>query len=443
VLNGIFIFLIVSSVVVAAFNGSMQAVMQASLDQAKEAVTLAIGLIGIMALWLGLMRVVRDAGGLAAIGRALGPLMRRLFPDVPAEHPAMAAMIMNLGANILGLGNAATPFGLKAMRELQTLNPSKDVATDAMALFLAINTSGVAVLPLGVIAVRAELGSLDAAGILIPSILATLCSTIVGISVAKLLQRRPGYRLERYLPDAGETGQEEPAGAGQGEIRGIQEAEQIASLRGQTSPLRLVLMGLLLLLILAGFGKLIADAGGSVPLPDHLRQFGSYWLLPILMTVIVMVGFGSRLDVYQSVVEGAKEGFQIAVMIIPFLVAILVCIGMFRASGALELLISWVQPATSLAGIPAEVLPMALVRPLSGSGALGVMVETMTTYGPDSFIGYIVSVINGSTETTFYVLAVYCGSVQVRVTRHTLPACLAADLTGFLAAVGWCWVFFG
>jgi spore maturation protein SpmA len=443
VLNGIFIFLIVASVVAAAFNGSMQAVMQASLEQAKAAVTLAIGLIGVMALWLGLMRVVRDVGGLAAIGRALGPLMRRLFPDVPAEHPAMAAMIMNIGANMLGLGNAATPFGLKAMRELQTLNPNKDVATDSMALFLAINTSGVAVLPLGVIAVRAELGSLDAGGILIPSILATLCSTIVGVSVARLLHRRPGYRVERYLPDAGAAEGVEASEAGDEEIRGMDEAEEIASVGGRTSPLRLVLMGLVMLLILVGFGKMIADAGGSVPLPDQLRSFASYWLLPILMTVIVMIGFGNRINVYQSVVEGAKEGFQIAVMIIPFLVAILVCIGMFRASGALELLISWVQPATSLVGIPAEVLPMALVRPLSGSGALGVMIETMTTYGPDSFIGYVVSVVNGSTETTFYVLAVYFGSIQVRVTRHTLPACLAADLTGFLAAVGWCWVFFG
>jgi spore maturation protein SpmA len=443
VLNGIFIFLIVASVVAAAFNGSMQAVMQASLDQAKAAVTLAIGLIGVMALWLGMMRVVRDVGGLAAIGRALGPVMRRLFPDVPAEHPAMAAMIMNIGANMLGLGNAATPFGLKAMRELQTLNPNKDVATDSMALFLAINTSGVAVLPLGVIAVRSELGSLDAGGILIPSILATLCSTIVGVSVARLLHRRPGYRLEKYLPEAAEAVQEEPSEPGDEDIRGMDQAEQIASVRGETSPLRLALMGLVLLLILAGFAKMIADAGGTVPLPDHLRGFASYWLLPILMTVIVMIGFGNRLNVYQSVVEGAKEGFQIAVMIIPFLVAILVCIGMFRASGALDLLISGVQPATSLVGIPAEVLPMALVRPLSGSGALGVMIETMTTYGPDSFIGYIVSVVNGSTETTFYVLAVYFGSVQVRVTRHTLPACLAADLTGFLAAVGWCWVFFG
>jgi len=443
VLNGIFIFLIVASVVAAAFNGSMQAVMQASLESAKAAVTLAIGLIGVMALWLGLMRVVRDVGGLAAIGRALGPLMRRLFPDVPAEHPAMAAMIMNIGANMLGLGNAATPFGLKAMRELQTLNPNKDVATDSMALFLAINTSGVAVLPLGVIAVRAELGSLDAGGILIPSILATLCSTIVGVSVARLLHRRSTYRVERYLPDSGEAeGAEASEARGEG-IRGMDEAEEVASVGGQTSPLRLVLMGLVMLLILVGFGKMIADGAGSVALPDQLRGFASYWLLPLLMTVIVMIGFSGRINVYQSVVEGAKEGFQIAVMIIPFLVAILVCIGMFRASGALELLISWVQPATSLVGIPAEVLPMALVRPLSGSGALGVMIETMTTYGPDSFIGYIVSVVNGSTETTFYVLAVYFGSIQVRVTRHTLPACLAADLTGFLAAVGWCWVFFG
>ena len=200
-LNAVFIVLIVGAVLTGIFGGSMQAVTNASIESAKTAVTIAIGLIGMMALWLGLMRVVRDAGGLAALSRLLGPLLHRLFPDVPADHPAMGAMLLNIASNMLGLGNAATPFGLKAMRELDTLNERKGVATNSMSLFLAINTSGVAVLPLGVIALRAERDSLNAAGIILPSILATLCSTIVGVAVAKLLQNRASFRAERFTAE--------------------------------------------------------------------------------------------------------------------------------------------------------------------------------------------------------------------------------------------------
>jgi spore maturation protein SpmA len=433
-LNGIFVGLIVISVLVAAFTGRMPEVMQASIDSAKAAITVAISLLGMMALWLGLMRVLRDAGFMSALARGLAPVMRRLFPDVPADHPAMGAMIMNMAANMLGLGNAATPFGLKAMQELERLNPHPGVATNSMALFLAINTSGVAVMPLGVIAVRAGLGSLDAAGIFVPTVLATLCSTVIGVSIAKLLQRRRRFAVERYT-DQDELAAEQTLAEG---IRGIDQAEEVAAIRGQPTPLRLLLCGAVLVALLAA---LVLHAAGSDQLGAWAltREVLSSWLLPVLMVVIVLAGFGWRVKVYDAMIQGAREGFDIFVMIIPFLVTILVAVGMFRASGALEWIAVQLQAVTSL---PAEGLMMALVRPLSGSGALGVMTEAMTTHGPDSFTGYLVSVMSGSTETTFYVLALYFGSVQIRAARHTVLACLAADLTGFVAAVLWCRLFF-
>ncbi len=433
-LNGIFVGLIVVSVLVAAFTGRMPEVMQASIDSAKAAISVAISLLGMMALWLGLMRVLRDAGFMSALARGLAPLMRRLFPEVPADHPAMGAMIMNMAANMLGLGNAATPFGLKAMQELQRLNTTPGVATNAMALFLAINTSGVAVMPLGVIAVRAGLGSLDAAGIFVPTVLATLCSTVIGVSVAKLLERRRRFAVERYTDQI-----EPPAGQTLADgIRGLDQAKEVAAIRGEPAPLRLLLCGAVLVALVAAL-VLHAARADQLGAWAFTREVLSSWLLPVLMVVIVLAGFGWRVKVYDAVIQGAREGFDIFVMIIPFLVTILVAVGMFRASGALEWIAAQLQGVTSL---PAEALMMALVRPLSGSGALGVMTEAMTAQGPDSFTGYLVSVMSGSTETTFYVLALYFGSVQIRAARHTVLACLAADLTGFAAAVLWCRLFF-
>jgi spore maturation protein SpmA len=436
VLNGIFILLIVISVVFGAFNGTMAEVMQASVDSAGTAVTIAIGLLGMMALWLGLMRVLRDAGFMAALGRGLAPVMRRLFPEIPPEHPAMGAMIMNLSANILGLGNAATPFGLKAMKELETLNDRAGVATNSMALFLAINTSGVAVMPLGVIAIRASLDSADPAGIFVPSILATLSSTIVAITVIKLLERRNAFARDRF-PVA-------ESGSGLGTlaagIAGMDSAEKTASIETTSSPLRRLWLVLFFVLMI---GAVWSQARALVP---ELGVWGfasgilSTWLLPVLMAVVLLVGFVRRVNVYESVIAGAREGFGIFVMIIPFLVAILVAVGMFRASGALEYLATGLASFTS---IPVEGMVMAFVRPLSGSGAMGVMTEAMTAHGPDTFTGYLVSVMNGSTETTFYVIALYFGSVAVRAGRHTIYGCLAADFTGFLAALFWCRVFFG
>lgn len=437
-MNGIFLFFIVSAVGFAALTGRMPAVNQAGLEAAKTAVTLALGLVGQMALWLGFMRVVRDAGLMAGLSRLLHPLARRLFPEIPADHPALGAVLMNLAANMLGLTNAATPFGLKAMRELEKLNPRPGVATNAMALFLAINTSGVAVLPLGMIALRAQLGARDVAGITLPSILATMCSTVVAIIVATTLSRVPRFAPERYPPDEREGAPE----ATEKEIQGLGEAERLAQLSAQTPWPRLLLsLGFLAVL---GYGvvETARGAGAESSSFDVAKNILSDWLLPVLMAGIVLVGFGRRVRVYESFVAGAKEGFDVAVMIIPYLVAILVSVGMFRAAGLLELLVSLIDPLTSVIGFPAEALPVALIRPLSGSGAFGVISEVMKTHGPDSFVGFLVSVLNGSTETTFYVLALYFGSVGVRATRHTLFACLAADATGILAALFFARVFF-
>jgi spore maturation protein SpmA len=434
VLSAIFVGLVAGAVLVAAFTGRMTATNDAALEAAKNAVTVALGLVGPMALWLGFMRVLREAGAMAQIGRALAPLMRRLFPEVPPEHPAMGAMLLNLSANVLGLGNAATPFGLKAMRELETLNPRPGVATNAMALFLAINTAGVAVLPLGVIAIRSSLGSSNAAGIIAPSLLATLTGTLVAIAVAKALQRLPAFAVDRAT--AGGAAPDPSAG-----VAGFAEPEPIAA----PPPLdraRTLAAGAFALLLVVALVRHVAGAPPEVGAFERARELLNGWLLPALMAAIALIGFSRRVAVYDAFVAGAREGFQIAIVIIPFLVAILVGVAMFRASGALGALTGFVSPITSWVGFPAEALPMALIRPLSGSGAMGVMTETMQTHGPDSFVGYLVSVINGSTETTFYVLALYFGSVGIRATRHTVAACLSADVAGIGAAFVFSRIFF-
>jgi spore maturation protein SpmB len=337
----------------------------------------------------------------------------------------MGAMIMNIAANMLGLGNAATPFGLKAMVELNRLNTRPGAATNAMVLFLAINTSGVAVLPLGVIAIRGGLGSLDAGGIFVPSILATACSTLVAIAVAKSLQSLPMFAIERT--EVGESGA--PTGEGLSEMAEpeLDEPEPQPAGGWRRVAMWLVLAALAVAAVL--HFQLVAPVEGGT---DTAKGMLSNWLLPTLMLAIAVFGASRQVKVYVDIV----------VMIIPFLVAILVSVAMIRASGLLDLIIGSIAPVTGAFGFPAEALPMALIRPLSGSGAMGVMVETMTTYGPDSFVGFLVSVMNGSTETTFYVLAVYLGAVRVRAVRHAVAACLAADLTGIVAATVWSRLFF-
>ncbi len=393
-------------------NAPMDALGLAMIDAAKSSVTLAIGLVGVMALFLGLMKVAEAGGLLAIIAKTVRPLMVRLFPDVPADHPAMGAMILNISANVLGLGNAATPFGIRAMQELDRLNPHKGTASNAMVMFLAINTSSVTLLPTGVIALRASAGSADPAGIMPTTLFATICSTTVAILAVKLYQRFSP------LPAASDAAPVEEAD---------REAQPDADLAleperpypGWVSALALAtIVALIPVMIL--YGRVIAP-----------------WIIPGLMVALLSFGALRGVRVYESFVEGARDGFDVALRIIPYLVAILVAVAMLRASGALEMLIDPLGAVTGLFGLPAEALPMALLRPLSGSGADGLLASIIQdpAAGPDTYVGYLVSTFQGSTETTFYVLAVYFGAVQIRRIRHALAAALTADLAGIAAAV--------
>ena len=455
-MNIIFLAIVLIAFLVAAirqfaWNGLDQSPMEllgAGMIRAAEgSVTLAIGLIGVMALFLGLMKVAEAGGLLVFLARAIRPLMTRLFRDVPAEHPAMGAMVMNLSANALGLGNAATPFGIRAMQELDRLNPHPGTATDAMALFLAINTASVTLLPTAVIALRASLGSTDPAGILPTTLFASLCGTAAAIAAAFTLARFfPAHGGGIGKPDVRKAGEQKvgeraaggrspeaadprghDAGAGQTEAgrSGFDESD------AQVWPLWRSVCALIVLVAL-------------VPLTVVWGRTLSPWIIPAL--VVLMLGFGMvrGVRVYECFVEGAKEGFEVAVRIIPYLVAILVAIGMLRASGALEAIVGVLGGFTSRVGLPAEALPMALLRPLSGSGAYGVMASILgdPAIGPDSYTGYLVSTLQGSSETTFYVLAVYFGAVQVRRVRHTLAAALTADFVALVAAVAACrWLY--
>jgi len=403
----------------------MDALGTAMINAATGSVTLAIGLVGVMALFLGLMKVAEAGGLLQIIARTLRPIMVRLFPDIPADHPAMGAMILNMSANALGLGNAATPFGIRAMQELDRLNPCKGTATNAMALFLAINTSSVTLLPTGVIALRAAAGSADPAGILPTTLFATICSTTAAIVAVKVYGRYSAFPPRDYRPD--EDGAAEPDAAEPEAAEESLPAEASAAYPGWVSAL--VIGGIVALIPLAIlYGKSIAP-----------------WIIPSLMVGLLGFGAARRVRVYESFVEGAKDGFQVALRIIPYLVAILVAVAMFRASGAMEAVIGPLGALTGLFGLPAEALPMALLRPLSGSGAYGILASLINdpAIGPDSYVGYLVSTFQGSTETTFYVIAVYFGAVQVRRLRHALAAALTADLAGIAGAVFIVWFLYG
>lgn len=436
-MGAVFLILIVAAVVVGLFTGQIDAVARASVDSAGDAVTLAIGLIGVMAFWLGVVEVLRRAGLLGAIARGLRPLFRRLFPEIPDGHPALAAMTMNIAANMLGLANAATPFGLSAMSQLDRLNGRRGTATDSMCLFLALNTSAVALLPTGVIAARAALGSEDPAGILVPTLMATACSTVVAVVSAFALSSLPVFRRTRP-PVAQHDGDGPPQGDSSG---GEPDPEVPPTPPWQRGRLAggIVVLALTVAGVVYGVHQLSLEQGWA----EALRSTLTAAPLPLIILLALGYGWARGVSVYAALVEGAKEGFQVAIRIIPFLVAVLVAIGMFRASGALDWLVGGVGALTAAIGLPGEALPMALLRPLSGSGAYAVMSEIMQTHGPDSFVGYLVSTMQGSTETTFYVLAVYGGQVSLSRTRHALPACLLADLAGIAAATASCHLFFG
>jgi spore maturation protein SpmA len=419
-INIIWLTMILMSVAAASWTGKMDAVTTAAFDSAKAAVTLAIGLIGAMALWLGIIKVMEVAGALKMIARAVRPVMTRLFPDVPHDHPAMSSMIMNIAANMLGLGNAATPLGIKAMTELDKLNPEKGRATNAMCLFLAINTSSVTLLPLGVIAVRAAAGASNPASILIPSIFATTVSTITAIFAVKLLQK--GGR-DIVSPEIIEEKEE--------------KKEELPT--EKTSLLKKLLLFVFIAVVLGGMVYRISIFDGPFTW-DAVTRSVSSWLIPVIMVTFLLFGYMKGVKLYETVTEGAKEGFNVAVKIIPFMVAIFVAVGMLRESGALEMIVAMLDPVTSLIGMPADSLTVALLRPLSGSGAFAVMSEIVSNE-PDSFLSFLVSTMQGSTETTFYVLAVYFGAVGIKNARHAIPAALIADTAGILAAVFACRLF--
>ena len=388
----------------------IKAVTNAALDYAGTAVNIALGLIGIMALWLGVMKIAEEAGLIGIIAKRLKPLTKKLFPDVPPEHPAMGSMIMNISANMLGLGNAATPFGLKAMEELNELNPDKGTATNAMCTFLAINTAGMTLVPATAIAIRVAAGSTQPAVIIGTSLFASFCATVAGLTAAKILEKFP-----------------------------LKKNGHNTSIIKNLKPLLILfaLAAVVLLIIFSGIGKILEDSLGFLS-PESFKsiiQVFSTLAIPLLMVVFIGYGAVKKVRIYEVFVEGAKDGFNIAVKIIPYLVAMLVAIGIFRAGGAMDWLIYILHPVTNFIGMPAEALPMALMRPLSGSGSLGIMAEIISVHGPDSFLGILVSTFYGSTETTFYILAVYFGAVNIRKIRHALSAGLIADVAGILAAV--------
>ncbi|MEN8171194.1 MAG: nucleoside recognition domain-containing protein [Pseudomonadota bacterium] len=421
-MNAVFLIIVLSAFLVAGWKqlvgysgdiSPMDALSKAMVDSATGSVELALGLVGVMTLFLGLMKVAEAGGMLTILARLIRPLMVRLFPDVPAEHPAMGAMILNISANALGLGNAATPFGIRAMQELNRLNRVPGTASDSMVLFLAINTSSVTLLPTGVIAIRAAAGSADPAGILPTTLFATACSTIAAIAAALLYRRFFPITPVEAVPSLEEEQDKGPAD----EVLQLDQGEGAYPLWVSL----LALTGLATLIpITVLYGKVIAP-----------------WILPGLMVGFLLFGVLRRVSIYEVFVEGAKEGFQVAIKIIPYLVAILVAVGMFRASGALDAVVGFIGQWTLALGMPPEALPMAMLRPLSGSGAYGVMASIIDdpAIGPDSYTGYLVTTLQGSTETTFYVLAVYFGAVQVKRIRHALWTALTADLVAVIAAV--------
>ncbi|MEM7412990.1 MAG: nucleoside recognition domain-containing protein [Myxococcota bacterium] len=432
-LNAIWLALVLIAVVYAAFTGQMKAVAAAGFESAESAVGLVIRLAGFMIFMLGVMRVVRDAGLLAAIARGLAPLLRRLFPQVPADHPAMGAMIMNMASNMLGMGNAATPFGLKAMVELNRLNPNPGVATDPMVLFLAINTSAITLMaPTGTMAVRAAAGSAAPGAIWVPTLIATICSTVGAVTAYYLLRGRSRFAA-KPLPDA-----ERPT-----EVAEFDTSAEEQIPEPNTTPLRSALAYGIAALLVAAVGWSIAFPTDGRSPAEVAKEVAEHWLIPLLVALLLLAGLRSGVRVYESMVAGAREGLDVVVRIVPYLVVILVAVGMFRASGALDLLIAALDPVTSAFGFPAAALPMALLRPLSGSGAFAVMAEILEAEGADSFVGMLASTLQGSTETTFYVLTVYCGAAGIREVRHALPACLIGDLCGAAGATFACHLFFG
>lgn len=377
------------------------AMMNSTFSSAKTAFEISLGLTGVLSLWLGVMKIGERGGVVNALARVLSPVFTKLFPDIPKGHPATGSIFMNIAANMLGLDNAATPLGLKAMEQLQSLNTKKDTATNPMIMFLVLNTSGLTIIPVSILVYRAQLGAAQPTDVFIPILIATFVSTLAGIIIASLYQR-------------------------------------------------INLLNRVMLLTLGGMSLVVASViwlFGSMD-KEQMNIVSTSAANILLMCVIVgfiLAGVRKRVNVYDAFIEGAKDGFSTAVRIIPYLVAILVGIGVFRASGAMDAVVDGVKWTVEALGGDTEfvgALPTAIMKPLSGSGARGMMVDAMTTYGADSFVGRLSCIFQGSTDTTFYILAVYFGSVGVRYTRHAVACGLLADLAGVIAAIAVCYLFF-
>lgn len=378
------------------------AIMNSTFSSAETAFKISLGLTGVLSLWLGIMRIGEQGGVVNLFARMLSPVFCRLFPDVPKGHPVTGTIFMNLSANMLGLDNAATPMGLKAMEQMQELNPKKDTASNPMIMFLVLNTSGLTIIPVSIMVYRAQLGAAQPTDVFIPILLATFFSTMMGLLAVSLYQR--------------------------------------INLFNRTLLLTLGGMCLAVAGIIWGFSNLSKESMDTVS-----TSVANILLFSVIIGFIV-AGMRKRINVYEAFVDGAKEGFQTAVRIIPYLVAILVGIGVFRASGAMDILIGGVERLVSLCGGNTDfvgALPTALMKPLSGGGARGLMIDAMTTYGADSFTGRLACLFQGSTDTTFYILAVYFGSVNIKYTRHAVACGLLADLAGITAAIFIGYLFFG
>jgi spore maturation protein SpmA len=394
----------------------MQALANQMLDAAQGAVTLSIGLVGVMTLFLGLTKVAEAGGLLVIIAKTIRPIMVKLFPEVPGDHPAMGAMILNLSANVLGLGNASTPFGIRAMQELDRLNPHKGTATDAMAMFLALHTTSLALLPTGVVALRAASGSKDAATIVPTTLVAMLVATVSAVLAALV--------LKRFYPVT-----EKPTEPAPGGERPVAEVDLAAG--GVAYP---AWVSVLVLLCVLAFIPLTLLYGRAI----------SPWVIPALMVGFLLFGALRGVRVYEVFIEGAKDGFDLAIRIIPYLVAILTAVAMFRASGALDAMVRVLGPVTNAVGLPPDVLPMALLRPLSGSGAFAVLAALLQdpAVGPDTYAGQLASTLQGAMDTVFYILAIYCGAIGIRRMRHALPAMLIGSAAGVIAAIVTCKLLF-
>ena len=378
-----------------------QKMVDATFDSSKTAFEVSLGLTGVLALWLGIMKIGEKAGIVNVLARLLSPVFTKLFPDIPKNHPVMGSIFMNIASNMLGLDNAATPTGLKAMAQMQELNTKKDTATNPMIMFLVLNTSGLTIIPTSILAFRSANGAAQPTDVFIPILLATAVATITGIIVTSLWQRI--NLLQPVL---------------------------LATIFGLIGSVGLVIWG---------FGQMDESTMNTV------TSVASNLILMSIIVIFIGAGLLRKINVYDAFIEGAKDGFTTAVRIIPYLVAILVGVGVFRASGAMDMCIGGIQWMLEQCRVNTDfvgALPTALMKPLSGSGARGLMLEAMQNYGADSFVGRLSCIFQGSTDTTFYILAVYFGSVSIRYTRHAVACGLLADLAGVIAAIGICYIFF-